>query len=316
VLPLVCFDLMPRLLTIALSLIAVAYLTARLPGLQKPEKVEGSGVQSLSPEAQRSLAFGYRRVMADYYWLQAIQYYGTQANEAQFYRGLYPILDRATNMDPQFDFAYQFGGECIPYHEGKVGWHNTANVVKLLRKGMASDPERWEVPFLLAYNLYTYAGDYKQAGQYMELAADLAERGQRKDERFPPPTYMRSLGARLLAHGGDLDTAIELTRGAVERAHDEKLKLELEDRWRALELERDLQRLNEALEASRAQGREVRSITDLIASSGVPATPVDPFGDPYELDRTSGQVVSKNQSHFLRLYIHANQALPTEQAVD
>ncbi len=185
---------MSRLLAIGLSILAVAYLTTRLPLLQQPVEAEVAAARNLSPEVQRALAFGFKQVLSDAYWLQAVQYYGTKANEDVFYRGLYAILDRATTLDPHFDFAYQFGGEVIPYHQGEVGWHNTAKAIALLQKGMANQPGRWEIPFLLAYALFTYTGDYQQAGHYMEIAADLAEKRSKQGRSASPllPTSDRS----------------------------------------------------------------------------------------------------------------------------
>jgi hypothetical protein len=259
---------------------------------------------------------GFRRILSDWYWLRAVQYYGTAANEASFFSGLYPLLDRATDLDPTFQYLYVFGGECIPYHEYKVGWHNTAHAMQLLSKAMANDPQRWEIPWVYAYNLYTFAGKYREAGQMMEIAADLAARGQRADERFAPPTYLRTFAPRLLAQGGDLETAIEFTAAAAARAQDESLKAELEDRLRALRLERELQILNDALAAAAGRGIEVKALSDLALPDGTPISRTDPYGDPYVLDSQNARVESKNSTHLLRLYVNPSSTGAGERAVD
>jgi tetratricopeptide (TPR) repeat protein len=305
-----------RLLLIALSSAALWVLTPLLATVRPTPEQSLGAVEVMSSRTRQALAFGFRSVLGDWYWLRAIQYYGTRANEDKFYAGLYPLLRHATDLDPHFQYAYVFGGEAIPYHQYNVGWHNTARAIDLLRKGMANDPQRWEIPWLLSYDLYTYVGDYKEAGHVMEIAADLAARGKREDARFAPPTYLRSLAARLLSQGGELETAIDFTRQAVGRAQDEKLKAELEDRLNSLQLELDLRRLNAALDLGRKKGMAIQSVSELKSSNEEPLKTTDPFGDAYELDPANGQVVSKNANRLLRLYISPTESAPGERAVD
>ena len=175
---------------------------------------------------------------------------------------------------------------------------------------MDSSPHRWEIPWLLAYDLYTYWGKYKEAGEFMVKAADLADLGQRADGRFVPPKYLRDLGARLLAQSGSVDTAIETTRLAVAGATDDQARAELEARLQALFLDKELQSLN-ALAAQRTlAGAPATSITQLTSGSELDGLTDDPYGDPFFLD-AQGRAQSKNQKKLLRLYIH-----PGEPAIE
>ncbi len=146
----------------------------------------------LPPELVRMASMGYEAVLADWVWLQAIQYYGDRTHVWEYYRQLPGYLETATDLDPDYDFLYQFGGEIVPERApGSKFWRNTGAAIRLLEKGMTSHSTRWQIPFLLAYNLFTYHGDYLPAGKYMQEAA----------LRPKAPTFLNSFAPTLLAQG-------------------------------------------------------------------------------------------------------------------
>ena len=58
------------------------------------------------------LALSYDSIVADVYWIRAIQVYGNTRlgrTADRSYDLLYPLLELATTLDPYFDVAYQFG---------------------------------------------------------------------------------------------------------------------------------------------------------------------------------------------------------------
>ena len=65
-----------------------------------------------SPEALRRMSLSYHSLLADVYWIRAVQLYGgTKLGRLpdRSYSLLYPLLDLTTSLDPYFDVAYQFG---------------------------------------------------------------------------------------------------------------------------------------------------------------------------------------------------------------
>jgi hypothetical protein len=239
-------------------------------------------------------AFGYSKILADWVWLKAIQYYGSRENQKYRYNGLAPLLDEVTDLDPTFEYAFQFAGQSVPYHDENTGlWHNTNAAIALLRKGASAAPSRWQIPWLLGFNLYTFQGNYVEAGRAMEHAAHLPG----------APPFMNSLAARLLVQGSDVDTAIFITQSALSDASDERTKDDLETRLKSLILQRDLDQLNAAL-AERSKVAPVTSLSELVGAAGVSSIPPDPFGGHYALDQTSGTVTSTHHDKLLRLYVH------------
>jgi hypothetical protein len=289
-------------------LVAVLALQPRvwaLPSAPQASEEPDSATRKIPPEVRRRIAFGYSKVLADWGWLRAIQYYGSKLNQQYRYRGLYALLDETTDLDPGFEYAYQFGGQSIPFHDsGTKVWYNIGATVDLLKKGIAAAPKRWQIPWLLGFTLYTYRGDYANAGRAIEQASKLPG----------APAYMASLATRLLAEGSDIDTAIFLTQSALVDARDERVKGEITARLQSLVLQRDLDVLNAAA-AERRKTSPVNSLSDLVGSAGVTSIPEDPFGGNYQLDHTSGRVTSLHQDKLVHLFIHPGSPA-LEQAAD
>ena len=57
----------------------------------------------------KALSFGFADVLADLYWMRAIQYYGTQKQIGTGFANLYPLLDTAVELDPRFSIVYRYG---------------------------------------------------------------------------------------------------------------------------------------------------------------------------------------------------------------
>ena len=65
-----------------------------------------------SGEALRRLSLSFSPLLADVYWVRAVQYYGgtrLSASTTRRYDLLYPLLDITTSLDPRFNIAYRFG---------------------------------------------------------------------------------------------------------------------------------------------------------------------------------------------------------------
>jgi hypothetical protein len=258
----------------ALFLEPLRRASARVPLLEPSASLADA---RLPAPIARALTFGFQSLAADYYWLAAIQYYGDFRNDSEAFRGLPGILEQATDLDPLFGYAYQFAGQTCPSRDRENHvWHNILATTALLQKGIDAGVDRWQVPWLLGYTLFTFQGDYAAAGKAMRLAAELPQ----------APRYLGSLATRLLAQGGETETAIAFTKGALAQTSDPRVRAELEDRLRSLQLQEDLLALNR-------RGDQRTS----------PLPEIDPYGDPY-IRQPDGTFVSKNASHLLHLQLH------------
>ena len=88
------------------------------------------------------------------------------------YNQLYTLLDITTSLDPLFDIAYRFGAvflaEAYPAGAGRADL-----AVKLLEKGIAARPDKWEYMQDIGFVYYWYAHDYRQAAAWFQKASEV-----------------------------------------------------------------------------------------------------------------------------------------------
>jgi hypothetical protein len=68
------------------------------------------------PEVANRTTFGFSNVIADKYWLQAIQYIWGNAIDSAYKKYLFAILDIITTLNPFFDHPYIIGMLLLPGH--------------------------------------------------------------------------------------------------------------------------------------------------------------------------------------------------------
>jgi hypothetical protein len=152
-----------------------------------------------SPEAARRLALSYDALVADVYWIRAVQHYGStrlSSDPNKQYDLLYLLLDLTTSLDPRFSVAYTFGAiflaEPPPRGPGRPDL-----AVALLEKGLRAQPRNWELAQSIGFVHYWWRQDYVQAAVWFARAAE-----------FPnAPDWMEPLAARTLAQGGRRESA-------------------------------------------------------------------------------------------------------------
>jgi tetratricopeptide (TPR) repeat protein len=115
-------------------------------------------------------SLGYRNLAADLLWVKTVQYYGGYRlgkNDLALFSHLVEVI---TDLDPQFTFAYLFGGlviaEDLGYFEEGVAF---------IKKGIENNPADWWLVFELGFLNYVYARDYATAAHYFQLASRLPE---------------------------------------------------------------------------------------------------------------------------------------------
>src|SRR5436305_3379465 len=100
----------PRTMLAALVLLFAAVIglqtiQARRQPLGLPADVTGNLLYVRSPEFLKRAALSYDALLADVYWIRAVQHYGdtklTVGAQKQ-YDLLYPLLDLTTSLDPYF----------------------------------------------------------------------------------------------------------------------------------------------------------------------------------------------------------------------
>jgi tetratricopeptide (TPR) repeat protein len=167
--------------------------------------------------AAKRMSLGFSGLVADWYWMRALQYVGRKIvnhpGQVQIddmkslnLNLLYPLLDTATTLDPQFMAAYEYGGVVLPAI-------NDEEAIKLLRKGLANNPTHWRFHQYLGY-IYWRRNDFKTASAVYAEGA-----------RVPGvPPWMEQMSARMEAEGGSRALAREMYKRMMNEADDEQVK--------------------------------------------------------------------------------------------
>ena len=250
-------------------------------------EVEDQILYVRAPSAVQRLALSFKDVLADLYWIRAIQYYGSMrlsASPDKHYELLYPLLDLATTLDPRFSIAYRFGALFLS--EGAPGGANRPDqAVALLTKATTANPDRWEYPYDIGF-VYYRNRQYTEAADWFRRAA-----------RVPgAPSWIEPLVAVTIARGGDLQTSRLLWQNL----------LASEERWVRLAAERRLVQLDAieqiqqlqflANEYRRRHGTPPPNWSAMIRDGLLRDVPKDPVGIDYVLDPGSGSVTIDRSS--------------------
>jgi tetratricopeptide (TPR) repeat protein len=122
--------------------------------------------QPLSRSIVKAASLGAYEFMADYYWLQFIQYYGGGDPYGK-YRKLPDLFNAITELSPRFSEAYKTGLIVMP-GEGFV-----EEALALGKKGETNLPNSWEMPYYTGLVHHIYKKDYIAAAEHFKRAASL-----------------------------------------------------------------------------------------------------------------------------------------------
>jgi hypothetical protein len=282
---------MSRLLGFAILLVSLAAVALTLTPPERP--VEGPHQSPLLPRASLLRVGGraFIPLLADYYWLQAIQATG-KANTEEEYRDIADYAQLVTDLDPDFAYAYEFGSVVVPFNRGRETWRNTQESTALLEKGVAHFPKSTFLRTLLAYNLSVFQKEYARAAQLLEETA-----------RLPgAPAYLPFLATRLYAQAGSFEAASAFAAQFAANASDPDTRAAFEHRSKEIALERILQELDRAVATFRERnGRLPTTVKELVTTGQLTALPVDPLGGDIHLGE-DGRTYSTSQEHRLEVY--------------
>ena len=257
-----------------------------------------------SDTALRRLAVAYQTLLADVYWIRAIQHYGgdrLSTDNRQRYELLDPLLDITTTLDPRFMLAYRFGAIFLaePY-PGGPGRPDQA--VALLRKGLQADPSKWQYVHDIAFVYYWQLRDTATAARWFERAAEIPG----------SPNWLRPLAATLSIQGGDRAASRFLWRQLRDAAEQEWLRNLAERRLVQLDALDQIDRLEDAVRRFDSQAGPGRLTWERLVRAGVfRGVPLDPTGVPYELDPIRGTVTVSQRSALFPMPVEPPHAGPS-----
>lgn len=269
---------MKKILLISLILIAGfggIFVLSRTLETLKPKPSEAAVDDDLYFSAKELAAVGhdFRGLIADWYWINSLQYLGGKivaSNDSNKKvdindlkplnpRLLYPMLDTAATLDPQFLTVYSYGAAVLPAIDNE-------QAIKLLEKGIAANPDQWRL-----YNNLGYI--YWQTKNYPKAAEIYAEGATKKDA----PVWMKQISASMQAQGGTREFALQVYRQMYETAEDEQTRSFAELRYQQIIAATELDSIRTGLEIFRQKNNRCpqtwREAMPILMKS------VPPYGD-------------------------------------
>lgn len=236
-----------------------------------------------SGEVMTRVALSYDALAADVYWIRALQHFGRERQkppEQRRFDLLYPLLDLTTTLDPLFTVGYRFGAiflaEAQPGGAGRP-----ADAIRLLQKGIAFNPAKWEYFYDIGFIHYWHLHDYERAAEWFKRGGDLPG----------GPWWLKTYAAVMLTRGGDRAASRAMWTQIGQSEESEWLRSTAQLRLAQLDALDEIDVLRGTLrEFTKKTGRTAGAWDDLIAAGWLRHVPPDPSGTPYQLDSVTGDV--------------------------
>lgn len=213
-----------RVTTIGLSACAALLVAASFTGAQwdraTPPREPGAEL-ALFPNGPwvKPLLMGRSRLVADFAWLEAIQYYGAHRKTDRRYPYAETLFRTLVGLDPTFENAYILGALILADDAKKF---DAADA--LLSSGMAANPASWRLAFERGFLHYMRGPDRAVAAQF--LAQSAAIEGA--------PESVPRLAAYVAGRSGDRELAIRLWRDVLVQSDNPEMQSVAEDYLRDL----------------------------------------------------------------------------------
>ena len=267
------------------ALVLMAVLLGGVVGLQAMHEQRGgppsASAEHLlyvrSPDAMRRLAMSYDALLADLYWIRAVQHYGStrlSTDPNKQYDLLYPLLDLTTSLDPRFNIAYYYGSTFLAEPPpGGPGRPDLA--IALLEKGLRAQPDKWEFVQWIGFVHYWWRQDYQQAAAWFARAAE-----------FPnAPIWMAPLAAATLSKGGSRESSRLLWQEIARTAEDDWFRNDARRHVQQLDAMDQIEQLQRVVDAYKSREGSTPDDWGALRGAGyLKGIPVDPAGIPYRLD--------------------------------
>jgi tetratricopeptide (TPR) repeat protein len=185
----------------------------------KPPLPEGYDDEDLALQGAKlkGYSLGFEGLIADWYWMQSLQYIGNKFLESRGQidlenlqslnpRLLYPYLDNATDLDPRFMAVYEYGTVVLPAIDSQ-------QAIKIAEKGIANNSKEWRLYQHLGY-IYWRLGNYEKAAEAYGAGGEI---------KGAPP-FMKLMAAKMKSEGGSRETARAIYREMFEASEDKQVK--------------------------------------------------------------------------------------------
>ncbi len=155
------------------------------------------------------VGLGFRSLVGDFEYISFLQYIGTPKNAKTGYKDLYGYVDRITDADPHFSFAYRYGSAVMAFHLNQY-----ENAEKIIEKGLKYNPKMWRL------RMYLGAIGYKEAENKEKYVKFLEEALKYEDH----PAMLERLLGNIYEQYKPADEVVKYWLKIYKKAGDDKTK--------------------------------------------------------------------------------------------
>lgn len=227
------------------------------------------------------LAPGFQTLLSDLLWLRGIQYYGEHRKTDREYLLAEHIFSTITDADPHFISAYRFGGFVLAQDVGDV-----AAAIDLMRKGIRSNPGRWEPFFDLGFLYFSVLRNNSLAAHYFRLAS-----------RNPgAPDIAKRFSAFAFMKAGKLEVSKAIWEELYRSSQNPVIREAASNALMNIEIDETCQILEKATRVFfENMGRYPSDLDELVSLGYVANIPKDRFGGFYFFEPESKKVLSSSR---------------------
>jgi tetratricopeptide (TPR) repeat protein len=232
-------------------------------------------------------SLGYHNLLADFFWMETVQYRAECGNRKVKPDQLYPRVNFITDLDPVYTSVYLFGAITIMMEKGERE-EVSSLLEKCKRQCKKSEfecPFYYKIPYTLGYHYYFFMGEYEKAALNLEEAESLSK-----------IAYYGLLASRIRAEGGRPELGIAFLENALRQTEDKHSIRKYKQRIKELGttiIERDLNTLRENIELQSQV--KIQNINDMLAPNGpLTALPKHPLENHvFIFDNDKGEIRSE-----------------------
>jgi len=281
------------------GLAVVVFLSKHIENT-RPLLPDGYGDSDLTLNGShlKGFTFGMDGLLADWYYMRALQYVGEKIINSKSEniniddlsdlnpRLLYPLLNNATDLDPHFIEAYLYGAIVLPAIDPQ-------KAIAIAEKGVANNPAEWRLYRPLGY-IYWKLGQYEKASEIYEKGSEI--------EGAPP--FMKLMAAAMKTKGGSRETARAIYEEMYNNTSEESVRITAQRRLVEIDILDEREAIDNVLtEWKQENGSCAGSFGEILPKLLAVKLPgnhdfhvdkarnlLDPTGTPYVLDREKCQV--------------------------
>lgn len=115
----------------------------------------------------QKFTFGFDNIIADYYWVRAVQDINKWDRRDEYYPEYFRII---STLDARFLYPYVFAALTVPT---KITPESLMWLEQISLRGISALPENWEIPFYTGLDFHSIGDSYERATHYLRIAAEI-----------------------------------------------------------------------------------------------------------------------------------------------